>query len=129
MAATAVLGMLIVAGGGVYLIVRDGRSNAPDRSGAAPTPTGAPVQTVRITSTESGYEPDRISVRAGSLVRLTFVRTTDKTCGTEVIFPSLNINRPLPLNEPVVIEFTPAKTGELAFACGKNMLTGVVVVQ
>jgi plastocyanin domain-containing protein len=33
------------------------------------------------------------------------------------------------LNEPVVIEFTPAKTGEIAFACGMNMLHGTVVVQ
>jgi plastocyanin domain-containing protein len=44
-----------------------------------------------------------------------------------VVFPSLNIKRALPLNEPVVIEFTPAKTGE--FACGMNMLKGVVVVE
>jgi plastocyanin domain-containing protein len=35
----------------------------------------------------------------------------------------------LPLNEPVAIEFTPAKTGDIAFACGMNMLKGVVVVQ
>jgi Cu+-exporting ATPase len=46
-----------------------------------------------------------------------------------VVFPSLNIKRTLPLNEPVVIEFTPAKTGEIAFACGMNMLRGAVVVQ
>ena len=52
----------------------------------------------------------------------TFVRTTDKACGTEVVFPSLNIKRVLPLKEPVLIECTPAKAGELAFACGMNML-------
>jgi plastocyanin domain-containing protein len=46
-----------------------------------------------------------------------------------VVFPSLNIKRPLPLNEPVVIEFTPAKAGDIAFACGMNMLKGVVVAQ
>jgi plastocyanin domain-containing protein len=78
--------------------------------------------------TEKGFEPDRVSLRAGSPARLTFVRTTDKTCGTEVVFASLNIKRTLPLNEPVAIEFTPAKTGEVAFACGMNMLKGVVVV-
>jgi plastocyanin domain-containing protein len=33
------------------------------------------------------------------------------------------------LNEPVAIEFTPAKTGEIAFACGMNMLHGTVLVQ
>jgi Cu+-exporting ATPase len=68
-------------------------------------------------------------LRAGIPARLTFLRTTDKTCGTEVVFPSLNTKRTLPLNEPVTIEFTPEKTGEIAFACGMNMLHGSVVVQ
>jgi plastocyanin domain-containing protein len=68
-------------------------------------------------------------LRVGTPARITFVRTTDKTCGTEVVFPSLNIKRALPLNEPVAIEFTPANSGETAFACGMNMLKGVVVVQ
>jgi plastocyanin domain-containing protein len=45
------------------------------------------------------------------------------------VFPSLKIKRALPPNEPVQIEFTPAKTGGIAFACGINMLKGVVVVQ
>jgi membrane fusion protein, heavy metal efflux system len=89
----------------------------------------AAVQTAKIAVTEKGYEPDRISLRAGVPARLTIVRTTDKTCGKEIVFPSLNIERALPLNEPVVIGFTPAKTGEVAFACGMNMLQGVVVVQ
>ena len=56
--------------------------------------------------TEMGYEPAKLTVRAGQPARTAFVRTTDRTCGTEVVFPSLNIRRPLPLNEPVVIEFT-----------------------
>jgi plastocyanin domain-containing protein len=76
-----------------------------------------------------GFEPAKIALRAGVPARLTFIRTTDKTCGTEVVFPSLDLKRSLPLNEPVVIEFTPAKSGEIAFACGMNMLRGTVVVQ
>jgi plastocyanin domain-containing protein len=79
--------------------------------------------------TENGYEPGKLTVRAGQLARITFVRTTDKTCGTEVVFPSLNIRRPLPLNQPVVIEFTPQESGEIGFVCGMNMLRGTVVVQ
>ena len=46
-----------------------------------------------------------------------------------VVFPSLNIKRALPLNEPVAIEFTAGKSGEIAFACGMNMLKGFVGVQ
>jgi Cu+-exporting ATPase len=45
------------------------------------------------------------------------------------VFPSLNIKRELPLNTPVTVEFIPGKTGEIAFACGMNMLHGTVVVQ
>jgi RND family efflux transporter MFP subunit len=87
------------------------------------------AQTARMVVTEQGYEPARLTLRAGTPARITFVRTTDKTCGTEVVFPSLNIKRALPLNEPVVIEFTPTKSGDVAFACGMNMLHGTIVVQ
>lgn len=86
------------------------------------------VQTARVVVNEQGFEPAKVSLRAGAPSRLTFVRTTDKTCGTEVVFPSLNIKRALPLNEPVVIEFTPAKAEDIAFACGMNMLRGTIVV-
>ena len=89
----------------------------------------ANVQTAKVLVTEKGFEPDRVSLRAASPARVTFVRTTDTTCGTEVVFPSLHIKRALVLNEPVAIEFTPAKTGDVAFACGMNMLKGVIVVQ
>jgi cobalt-zinc-cadmium efflux system membrane fusion protein len=87
------------------------------------------AQTAKVVVSEQGYEPAKVTFRAGTPARITFVRTTDKTCGTEVVFPSLNIKRGLPLNEPVVIEFTPAKSGDIAFACGMNMLHGTIVVQ
>jgi plastocyanin len=87
------------------------------------------VQAAKIVVSEQGFEPARITLRAGTLARITFVRTTDNTCGTEVVFPSLNIKRALPLNEPVIVEFTPSSTGDIAFACGMNMLSGTIVVQ
>jgi cobalt-zinc-cadmium efflux system membrane fusion protein len=109
--------------------LRSTQSPPPAAPSAAGQADSASIQSAKILVTEKGFEPDKVSLRAGSPARLTFVRTTDKTCGTEVVFPSLNIRRALPLNEPVAIEFTPAKTGEVAFACGMNMLKGVVVVQ
>jgi len=103
--------------------------NAPASSveghGAGP---GDNVQTAKVVVNEQGFEPAEVRLRAGTPARLTFLRTTDKTCGTEVAFPSLNIKRVLPLNEPVQIEFTPANTGEVSFACGMNMLRGTVVI-
>lgn len=110
--------------------------NAPSRPTTAIPPTSARsaesisnVQEVKVLVTEQGYEPAKLTVRVGTPVRLTFVRTTDKTCGTEVVFPSLNIRRPLPLNQPVAIEFTPKASGEIGFVCGINMLRGTLVVE
>jgi plastocyanin domain-containing protein len=94
------------------------------RASAAPD-----VQTAKVIVSEKGFEPASVSLKAGLPARLTFVRTTENTCGTEVVFPSLNIKHALPLNQPVDIEFTPAIAGEIAFACGMNMLRGTVVVQ
>ena len=115
--------------------VRAERERLGLRPGTTPAAAGAleqrpdeSVQTAKITVGVQGYEPARVNLRAGVPARLTFVRTTDKTCGTEIVFPSLNINRALPLNQAVVIEFTPSKAGDIAFACGMNMLQGVVVV-
>jgi Cu+-exporting ATPase len=96
----------------------------PSQNSAPSAPSG--VQTAKILVGEQGYEPAKVTLRAGVPTRLTFVRITDKTCGTEVVFPSLNVKRALPLNQAVDIEFTPAKTGDIAFACGMNMLHGTV---
>ena len=89
----------------------------------------ADIQSATIVVDEQGFEPAKVALRAATPARLTFIRTTDKTCATEVVFPSLSIRRALPLNEPVQVEFTPAGTGDIAFACGMNMLRGAVVVQ
>jgi RND family efflux transporter MFP subunit len=87
------------------------------------------IQQAKILVTEQGYEPAKWTVRAGTPVKITFVRTTDKTCGTEVVIPSLNIRRTLPLNQPVAIEFTPRASGDIGFMCGMNMLRGTIVVE
>jgi RND family efflux transporter MFP subunit len=106
------------------------QSTPPTRgSGASGSAAGVVVQTARITVGELGYEPSRVNLRSGAPARLTFLRTTDKTCGTAVVFPSLNIRRELPLNQAVDIEFTPQKTGDIGFVCGMNMLHGNVVVE
>jgi RND family efflux transporter MFP subunit len=85
------------------------------------------VQEAKITVGDTSFEPSRLILRAGVPARLTFTRTSEKTCATSVVFASLNIKKELPLNEPITIEFTPGQ-GEIAFACGMNMLRGTIVV-
>ena len=100
------------------------RPGAASNSAAPPaSPAG-----IRVSVTETGFRPSSVSATAGVPLRLEFVRTTDATCATEVAFPALEITRTLPLNQPVNVEFTPAKTGTIEFACGMNMFRGSVVV-
>ncbi|PWT75588.1 MAG: ATPase [Proteobacteria bacterium] len=87
------------------------------------------VQRITIKITERGYEPDSSRLRKGIPTRITFVRTTDHTCAKEIVLPDFNIRRALPLNESVVVNFTPDKRGNLAFACGMNMMRGELIVQ
>lgn len=86
-------------------------------------------QALRVTVSEQGFEPARLMLRVGVPSRVTFVRTTDATCATEIAIPALNIKRALPLNQPVEVDFTPEKPGDIAFACGMGMLSGSFVVQ
>ena len=101
-----------------------GSTAPPEHAGMQGMPD---VQEARITVGDTSFEPSRLTLRAGVPARLTFTRTRGKTCATSVVFASLKIKKELPLNEPVMVEFTPKKTGEIAFACGMNMLRGTVV--
>jgi RND family efflux transporter MFP subunit len=109
--------------------LRSAQSGPPSSPAAGAQAGSTSIQTAKILVTEKGFEPDKVSLKAGFPARLTFLRTTDKTCAKEVVFPSLNIKRDLPLNQSVTIDFTPGKTGDVGFACGMDMLKGVLVIQ
>ncbi|HXT63226.1 MAG TPA: redoxin domain-containing protein [Pyrinomonadaceae bacterium] len=84
---------------------------------------------MKIIVNENGYQPSAVRLRKGVPARLTFIRTAEQSCGTEIAIPAYGINRPLPLNVPVVIRFTPRKAGRFKFTCGMDMFRGVLVVR
>ena len=88
----------------------------------------APLR-VAITIDSTGFNPPEVKAIAGKPVTLVFTRITDQTCATSVVIPSLKITKDVPLNTPTEITFTPGKHGDIDFACGMNMISGVVVVQ
>ena len=104
-----------------------------DQAGAKPAQSSQDsrvrTQSVTITLSEKGYQPERFKLRKGVPARVTFVREVEATCGSEIVLAEYNIKRELPLNPPVVVEFTPTKTGEFKFACGMDMLRGKVIIQ
>ena len=89
--------------------------------------TGDATTTARVNVTPAGFQPSRIDVSTGQ--RLVFRRTTDKTCATSVVFPTLGIERALPLDTDVPIDLPHGSSGELAFQCGMGMACGKVVVR
>jgi plastocyanin domain-containing protein len=87
------------------------------------------VQTARIEINAQGYQPATFKLRRGVRARVTFVRTTDATCVRDIVLPDISVRRELPLNEPVVVSFTPKKRGSFTFVCGMNMMRGELIVR
>jgi len=95
-----------------------------------PSDANAPaVRRVDVSITKKGFEPDKITAKKGEPLRLVITRRTDQTCAKEIVIADAGIQKELPLDRPVMIDFTPAKNGELRYACGMNMISGVIVVQ
>lgn len=109
------------------------RSDAPTAAPAAPPPAVSPeasppsIPDERVEVTAGGFQPSRIDV--GAQRRVVFRRTSDSTCATSVVFPTLGIQKPLPLNTDVVIDLPATARGELAFQCRMGMDRGKVVAR
>jgi plastocyanin domain-containing protein len=106
-----------------------GKKNKSGKQGPPAQATqqdGAQTATIEINS--KGFEPGSLKLKAGVPAKVTFVRRTDETCAKEVVIKDYGIERKLPLNEPVTVEFTPRK-GEFTFACGMNMVKGKLIVE
>lgn len=96
------------------------------RKAAAANRQGA-VQVAHIV-VKGGYSPQVVEVQAGSPVRLEFDRQEDGECSSHVVFGDLGIDRTLPAFQTTNVEFTPSKPGDIPYACGMNMLHGLVRV-
>jgi plastocyanin domain-containing protein len=96
----------------------------PERTIARPR-----VQTAKIVISTRGYQPTSLKLRRGVPAHVSFLRTTDATCVKEIGLPDFDIRRALPLNEPVVVVFTPTRRGAFTFVCGMNMMRGQLIVQ
>lgn len=88
-----------------------------------------PVRTVEIAVTSDGFVPPEIRARRGQPLKLVVTRKTERTCATEIVMKDFGVNRPLPLNQPVVVTITPKKAGEYRYACGMDMIAGVLKVE
>ncbi len=86
------------------------------------------VRTVEMQVNEDGWVPSKIKANKGEKLRLVITRKTDRTCAKEIVIKEAGINTPLPLDKAVTVEVTPKKSGELKYACGMDMITGIIFV-
>ncbi len=85
-----------------------------------------------VTAGEHGFSPTSLSLPAGgpgSHATVSFVRTAEDTCATEVVFPDLKIEEKLPLNQVVKVEVPTDAAKTLTFQCGMGMYKGQVLVK
>jgi plastocyanin len=88
-----------------------------------------PKDAIKVTVSKEGFKPNLVEIKAGGPKKIAFVRIDEQNCGTEVVFPSLNIKKDLPLGQVVIVDIPAEKAGEFSFACGMNMLKGQVMVE
>ncbi|GEJ57748.1 cupredoxin domain-containing protein [Anaeromyxobacter diazotrophicus] len=93
---------------------------------AAATPATKGAQTVELAVTSEGFVPAEVTVKHGKPVKLVVTRKVERTCATEIVMKDFGVNQPLPLNQPVTVTVTPKKAGEYRFACGMDMIAGVL---
>lgn len=87
-----------------------------------------PAGFTQVTVAKAGFSPSSINVQKGEKVSLAFYRADAENCGSEVVFAKQKITKKLPVGETVLVEFTHKEAGEIAFACGMDMLRGKVIV-
>jgi len=105
------------------LAIPGARAHAADKASAK----GA--QVVEVTVTKDGFVPATVHVKRGTPVKLVVTRKVDRTCATEIVMKDFGVNQPLPLEKAVTVQVTPNKAGEYRYACGMDMIAGVLKVE
>lgn len=86
------------------------------------------VQEATITVRSNGYSSSVSTLKKDVPVRLTLVTNRTGGCARAFTIPDLRISKILPETGTEIIEFTPKKTGRLAYSCSMGMYTGQFTV-
>lgn len=82
-----------------------------------------------ITIESSGYNPDSITVKAGSQVTLNLKNNGGGGCTQAFTIPSLRVQKIVPIGSSDTLTFTaPSEPQQLAFMCSMGMFRGVINV-
>jgi plastocyanin domain-containing protein len=84
---------------------------------------------VPVEAGKNGYQPDKIIATPGEKLILVFTRTTEARCLAQVKVAGGELTD-LPVGKPVEVAVTapPDKGATIRFACGMDMMTGLIAV-
>jgi plastocyanin domain-containing protein len=102
---------------------------AASRAADKPAPKAKAAQVVELAVTKDGFVPESVTVKHGRPVKLVVTRKVERTCATEIVMKDFGVEKALPLDEPVAVTVTPKKAGDYRYACGMDMVAGVMHVQ
>jgi plastocyanin domain-containing protein len=83
---------------------------------------------VQVEVTERGFTPSSITLSPGLPTELQFLRTTEETCASSVVFPELGVSEPLALNSPVRVKVPAMGPRTLSFQCGVGDHRSAVII-
>lgn len=81
------------------------------------------IQTVKMTQTGNGYEPNSFTIQKGIPVKWVINSIEPYSCAASILMPEFKIAKVLSKGENI-IEFIPSKLGTLSFSCNMGMYTG-----
>lgn len=84
------------------------------------------VRHLAIEVLDTGYKPTKLKAKPGEPLVLEFTRKTESACAKQIkIAGGTPVD--LPLNQVKEFPVTMPATGDLAFTCGMDMMSGVIV--
>jgi heme/copper-type cytochrome/quinol oxidase subunit 2 len=110
-----------------YLKVLNANVSVPT-SGLVADVNAEGKQEVSIKVANNGYSSSVQTLKVGVPVKLTLNTQATQGCSRAFTIPTMNISKLLPESGETTIEFTPTKTGRLAYTCSMGMYTGAFTV-
>lgn len=86
------------------------------------------TQSATITVYATGYEPNRLKIKANTPTKLTFITKGTQGCSRALVFPTLNVQKILPPTGNTVIDLPPLARGRLPFSCSMGMFGGEIEI-
>ena len=117
---------LIVAAALTWLVLRFFFGTQKATAGAMDASGERQSATITV---KGGYSPAVVSMRAGTPITLVFDRQETGECTSHVVFADLGLDAMLPGNATTDVELPALPPGEYPFACGMNMVHGMLKVE